>query len=117
MAATSRLVARSRASACRRSFTGTMASHSFLVVQLLELDSPIFHARLDLLLDACMGDAQAMLILYSPYAEDGALRRLINVRRETMAAVSRINRDRGIHEETSTGTTDNIGTAMPMGSH
>ena len=34
-----------------------------------------------------------------------------------MAAVSRINRDRGIHEETSTGTTYNIGTAMPMGSH
>jgi len=117
-----------------------MASHPFLVVQLVELDSPFFHARLDLLLDACMGDAEAMLILYSPHAEDrsypdhdhgktrlqstiqagtkdGALRRLINVRRETMAAVSRINRDRGIHEETSTGTTYNIGTAMPMGSH
>src|SRR5437899_5955226 len=42
--------------------------------------------------------------------KDGAHRRLIKVRRETMVAVSRIVRDRGIHEEPS------IGTAMPMDS-
>src|SRR6266849_1156480 len=52
-----------------------------------------------------------------PGSEDGAHRRLINVRRETMAAVSGSFQERGIHEETSTGTTGNIGTAMPMGSH
>ena len=34
-----------------------------------------------------------------------------------MAAVRRVARYRGIHEETSTGTTDNISTAKPIGSH
>ena len=34
-----------------------------------------------------------------------------------MEAVRRIARYRGIHEETSTGTTDDISTAMPRGSH
>ena len=34
-----------------------------------------------------------------------------------MAAVSRIARDRGIHEETSTGTAYNIGTVKTMASH
>src|SRR5205809_5793222 len=40
-----------------------------------------------------------------------------SVRRETMTAASKIARDRGIHEDARTGTTNNISTAMPMCSH
>lgn len=64
---------------------------------------------------------QRMTVIQITTPEKNRLQRTIQARSEdgaqSMAAVSRIVRSRGIHEETSTGITYNIGTAMPMGSH